>query len=118
MAPHAEAQEPDGAHCMRWMLLDVASVGMIHQFSSDSDWYGEAVPDIQHFRIERHAGARGHHGIRIAAHPEIRLGQHGVFVCVNRIQRGMIFRRGVGAGIYVRNLIPKWICENRYRQNR
>jgi hypothetical protein len=46
------SKEPDGAHCMRWMLLDVASVGMMYQFSSNSDWYGEAIPDIAFVQLE------------------------------------------------------------------
>ncbi len=40
------SKDPDGVACMRWMFLDIASVGMLNQFSSDSSWYGEAVPDI------------------------------------------------------------------------
>ena len=31
---------------MRWMMVDISSVGMLSEFTSDAQWYGEAMPDI------------------------------------------------------------------------
>src|SRR5579864_3050782 len=39
-------REDDGQPSMRWMMLEVVSVGVINQFSSDTEWYGEDTPDI------------------------------------------------------------------------
>src|ERR1035438_8846318 len=46
------SKDTDGAPCMRWMLPEIASVGMLSQFSSDSIWYGEAVPDIAFVQLQ------------------------------------------------------------------
>jgi hypothetical protein len=57
-------QDFDGAHCMSWMMPDVASVGMLNQFSSNSDWYGEAVPDIAFVQLQ----VRGTPFLKLADH--------------------------------------------------
>jgi hypothetical protein len=46
------SKDPDGVLCMRWMMPEIASVGMLNQFSSDSDWYGESVPDIAFVQLQ------------------------------------------------------------------
>lgn len=39
-------KEDDGQPNIRWMMLEIVSVGMVNQFSSDSAWHGEDKPDI------------------------------------------------------------------------
>jgi Trypsin-like peptidase domain len=39
-------KQGSGGVYMRWMMHDVAAVGMLDNFSSDSQWFGEAIPDM------------------------------------------------------------------------
>jgi hypothetical protein len=39
-------KEAGGGVYMRWMMHEVAAVGMLGSFSSDSQWFGEAIPDM------------------------------------------------------------------------
>lgn len=45
-------KEDNGDPYMRWVVSEVASVGMLGNFTSDSDWYGEAVPDIAFVQLK------------------------------------------------------------------
>lgn len=56
-------EDDDGALCMRWIMPEIASVGMLNSFSSDSQWYGEAVPDIAFVQVQ----VRGTPFLRLAA---------------------------------------------------
>lgn len=63
------SKEADGAPCMRWMMPEIASFGMLHQFTSESAWYGEAVPDIAFVQLQiRGACAHEHQHRRVGSH--------------------------------------------------
>ena len=45
-------RETGGGVYMRWMMHDVAAVGILDNFSSDSQWFGEAVPDMAFVQLK------------------------------------------------------------------
>lgn len=45
-------KDDDGTPYIRWMLADVASVGMLNSFTSTGRWFGEDAPDIAFLQLK------------------------------------------------------------------